>query len=106
MVAQGDADAMVTGVTRNFSNALEDVRHVVDQKPGHRLIGASLVLAHGRVVVVADTAITEMPEAADLADIADRGGGRRAAHRPRAARRHARLLDLRLSAGRAHGARA
>ena len=26
MVALGDADAMVTGVTRNFSVALEDVR--------------------------------------------------------------------------------
>jgi malate dehydrogenase (oxaloacetate-decarboxylating)(NADP+) len=75
MVAQGDADAMVTGVTRNFSNALEDVRRVVDQKPGHRLIGASLILASGRVVVVADTAITEMPEAADLADIAIEAAG-------------------------------
>jgi len=70
MVAKGDADAMVTGVTRNFSSALEDVRRVVDPKTGRRLIGASLVLANGRVVVVADTAITEMPEAADLADIA------------------------------------
>ena len=70
MVAKGDADAMVTGVTRNFSSALEDVRRVVDPKSGRRLIGASLVLANGRVVVVADTAITEMPEAADLAEIA------------------------------------
>ena len=70
MVAKGDADAMVTGVTRNFSSALEDVRRVVDPKPGRRLIGASLVLANGRVVVVADTAITEMPEASDLAEIA------------------------------------
>ncbi len=75
MVAQGDADAMVTGVTRNFSNALEDVRHVVDHKPGHRLIAASLVLANGRVVVVADTAITEMPEAVDLAEIAIEAAG-------------------------------
>ncbi|PWB95894.1 NADP-dependent malic enzyme [Methylosinus sporium] len=87
MVAQGDADAMVTGVTRNFSNALEDVRHVVDQKPGHRLIGVSLVLAHGRIVVVADTAITEMPEAADLADIAIEAAGvaRRIGLEPRVA---------------------
>ncbi|MGA8964062.1 MAG: NADP-dependent malic enzyme, partial [Pseudolabrys sp.] len=30
MVALGDADAMVTGVTRNFSVALEDIRHVID----------------------------------------------------------------------------
>ncbi|MFY9654990.1 MAG: NADP-dependent malic enzyme [Methylocystis sp.] len=70
MVAKGDADAMITGVTRNFSSALEDVRNVVEPKAGRRLIGASLVLANGRVVVVADTAITEMPEAADLAEIA------------------------------------
>lgn len=87
MVAQGDADAMVTGVTRNFSNALEDVRRVVDQKPGHRLIGVSVVLARGRIVVVADTAITEMPEAADLADIAIEAAGvaRRIGIEPRVA---------------------
>src|SRR5437763_2807630 len=30
MVALGDADAMVTGVTRNFSVALEDVRRCID----------------------------------------------------------------------------
>ncbi|HYA80027.1 MAG TPA: phosphate acyltransferase, partial [Methylocystis sp.] len=75
MVALGDADAMVTGVTRNFSNALDDIRHVLDQKPGRRLIGVSLVLAAGRVVVVADTAITEMPEAEDLAEIAIEAAG-------------------------------
>ncbi|PWB80330.1 MAG: NADP-dependent malic enzyme [Methylocystaceae bacterium] len=87
MVAQGDADAMVTGVTRNFSNALEDVRRVVDHKPGHRLIGASLVLARGRVVIVADTAITEMPEATELADIAIEAAGvaRRIGLEPRVA---------------------
>ncbi len=87
MVAQGDADAMVTGVTRNFSNALEDVRRVIDQKPGHRLIGVSLVLARGRVVIVADTAITEMPEAPELADIAIEAAGvaRRIGLEPRVA---------------------
>ena len=70
MVALGDADAMVTGVTRNFSVALEDVRRCIDPKPGHRVMGVSLVLARGRTVLVADTAVTEMPTAQDLADIA------------------------------------
>jgi malate dehydrogenase (oxaloacetate-decarboxylating)(NADP+) len=70
MVALGDADAMVTGVTRNFSVALEDVQRCIDPKPGHRVIGVSLVLARGRTVLVADTAVTEMPDAADIADIA------------------------------------
>jgi malate dehydrogenase (oxaloacetate-decarboxylating)(NADP+) len=70
MVALGDADAMVTGVTRNFSVALDDVRRCIDPKPGHRVIGVSLVLARGRTVLVADTAVTEMPDAVDIAAIA------------------------------------
>jgi malate dehydrogenase (oxaloacetate-decarboxylating)(NADP+) len=87
MVAQGDADAMVTGVTRSFSVALEEVRRVVDDKPGHRVIGVSLVLARGRPVVVADTAITEMPDAEDLARIAVEAAGvaRRLGYEPRVA---------------------
>ncbi|MCW2284166.1 malate dehydrogenase (oxaloacetate-decarboxylating)(NADP+) [Rhodoblastus acidophilus] len=87
MVAAGDADAMVTGVTRNFSTTLEEVSRVIDHKPGHRLIGVSLVLARGRPVIVADTAITEMPEALDLAEIAIEAAGfaRRLGYEPRVA---------------------
>jgi malate dehydrogenase (oxaloacetate-decarboxylating)(NADP+) len=69
MVALGDADAMVTGVTRNFSVALEDVRRCIDAKPGHRVMGVSLVLARGRTVLVADTAVTELPTASEIAEI-------------------------------------
>ncbi|HEX3441107.1 MAG TPA: phosphate acyltransferase, partial [Pseudolabrys sp.] len=85
MVALGDADAMVTGVTRNFSVALEDVRHVIDPKPGHRVIGVSLVVTRGRTVLVADTAVTEMPTAEELADIAVEAAGvaRRMGYEPR-----------------------
>src|SRR5204863_10084783 len=87
MVALGDADAMVTGVTRNFSVALADVRRCVDPKPGHRVIGLSLVLARGRTVLVADTAVTEMPTAQGLADIAVEAAGvaRRFGYEPRIA---------------------
>jgi malate dehydrogenase (oxaloacetate-decarboxylating)(NADP+) len=87
MVALGDADAMVTGVTRNFSVALEDVRRVIDPKPGHRVIGVSLVVTRARTVVVADTAVTEMPDAEELADIAVEAAGvaRRLGYEPRLA---------------------
>ena len=87
MVALGDADAMVTGVTRNFSIAVEEVRRVIDQRPGHRLIGVSLVLSRGRPVVVADTAITEDPNADDLAQIAIEAASvaRRLGYEPRVA---------------------
>ena len=87
MVALGDADAMVTGVTRNFSVALEDVRHVIDPKPGHRVIGVSVVVARGRTVLVADTAVTEMPTAQEIAEIAIESAGvaRRLGYEPRLA---------------------
>jgi malate dehydrogenase (oxaloacetate-decarboxylating)(NADP+) len=87
MVALGDADAMVTGVTRNFSVALDDVRHVIDAKPGHTVIGVSLVLARGRTVLVADTAVTEYTDAELLADIAVEAAGvaRRFGYDPRIA---------------------
>jgi malate dehydrogenase (oxaloacetate-decarboxylating)(NADP+) len=87
MVALGDADAMVTGVTRNFSVALEDVRRCIDPKPGHRVIGISLILARGRAVLVADTAVTEMPNAQDIAETAVEAAGvaRKLGYEPRLA---------------------
>jgi malate dehydrogenase (oxaloacetate-decarboxylating)(NADP+) len=87
MVALNDADAMVTGVTRNFSVALGDVMHCIDAKPGHRVIGVSLVIARGRTVLVADTAVTEMPGAQDIADIAIEAAGvaRKLGYEPRLA---------------------
>jgi len=87
MVALGDADAMVTGVTRNFSVALDDVRRVIDNKPGHTVIGVSLVLARGRTVLVADTAVNEFTDAELLADIAIEAAGvaRRFGYDPRIA---------------------
>jgi malate dehydrogenase (oxaloacetate-decarboxylating)(NADP+) len=87
MVAQGDADALVTGVTRNFSVALEEVRRVIDCKPGHRVIGVSLILARGQPVLAADTAISELPNAEDIAEIAVETAGvaRRLGYQPRVA---------------------
>ncbi|MET3853257.1 NADP-dependent malic enzyme [Rhizobium sp. OAE497] len=87
MVALGDADGMVTGITRNYSTALEDVRRCIDEKPGHRVIGVSLVLARGRTVFVADTAVHDMPTAEELADIAEEAAGlaRRMGYQPRVA---------------------
>ncbi|GHD15769.1 NADP-dependent malic enzyme [Tianweitania populi] len=87
MVALGDADAMVTGVTRNYSTVLEDVRNVIDARPGHRVIGASIVLSRGRTVIVADTAVHDMPNAVEIADIAEETAGfaRRMGYEPRVA---------------------
>ncbi|MEP9386926.1 NADP-dependent malic enzyme [Mesorhizobium sp. KR9-304] len=87
MVALGDADAMVTGVTRNYSTALDDIRRVIDAKPGHRVIGVSIALCRGRTVIVADTAVHDMPNAEQIADIAEEAAhfARRMGYEPRVA---------------------
>ena len=68
MCARGQADCMVTGVTRNFNMVLKEVRRVLDVTD--RMIGVSIVLAKGRTLFVADTSIHELPDAAELAEIA------------------------------------
>ncbi len=87
MVALGDADALVTGLTRNFSVALDNVRRAIDNRPGHRPIGVSMALVRGRTVFIADTSIHELPIAEELADIAQEAAGvaRRFGYEPRVA---------------------
>jgi malate dehydrogenase (oxaloacetate-decarboxylating)(NADP+) len=87
MVALGDADAMVTGITRNYATALNDVRRCIDTRPGHRVVGVSLVLSRGRTVFVADTSVTDMPTSEELADIAEEAArtAKRMGYTPRVA---------------------
>ena len=87
MLALGDADAMVAGVSRNYAVVLDDVRRAIDAKPGHRVIGVSVILARGRLVLVADTAVHDMPSSSELADIAEEAAGvaRRLGYTPRVA---------------------
>jgi malate dehydrogenase (oxaloacetate-decarboxylating)(NADP+) len=87
MVAMGHADGMVTGVTRNWFTAYEDVRRVLDARPRRRVIGVSIALCRGRAVLVADVSVHGMPNAEQLADIAEEAVrvARRLAMEPRVA---------------------
>jgi malate dehydrogenase (oxaloacetate-decarboxylating)(NADP+) len=70
MLAADDADAMVTGVTRAYQVALNDVRLVLDSPKGERPIGVMLVFTRAGLVLVADTSVHEMPTSNELADTA------------------------------------
>ncbi len=88
MLAHGDADGMVTGVTRSYSITLEEVSHVIDARPHKRVMGVSMLIARGnRVVLVADTNVIDMPSAEELADIAEQTAAtaRALGHEPRVA---------------------
>lgn len=87
MVALGHADAMVTGVTRNWSTAYDDIRRVLDPLPGQRVIGVSIAICKGRTVLIADTSVHDMHTAEELADIAEQTASvaRRMGYEPRVA---------------------
>jgi len=49
---------------------LDEVMRVIDTAPNTRVIGMSVLLARGRTIFIADTNVTEMPEAQDIVEIA------------------------------------
>jgi malate dehydrogenase (oxaloacetate-decarboxylating)(NADP+) len=87
MLATGDADAMVTGVTRHYWRALKNIKRVIDPIPGMRPFGMTILVTKGRTVFMADTTVNERPNAEDLADIAEASAYfvRRMGHNPRVA---------------------
>ncbi|MEM7446493.1 MAG: NADP-dependent malic enzyme, partial [Pseudomonadota bacterium] len=70
MVALGDADAVVTGLTRSFTVSFEDVGRVLDPLPDHIMFGLSILVSRGRTVFIADTTVHERPDPEQLVDIA------------------------------------
>jgi malate dehydrogenase (oxaloacetate-decarboxylating)(NADP+) len=87
MVACGEADGLVTGLTRAFNVALEDIGRALDAKPNHRLFGLNVLVSRGRSVFVADTQVHELPSPEELADIAMQAAAtaRLMGHEPRVA---------------------
>ena len=87
MLAHGDADAAVVGLTRNASEVLADIRRVLDPQPGHNPFGMMVMVTRDRTAFIADTTVNETPKAADLADVAvqSAAAARRLGHEPRVA---------------------
>ena len=70
MVACGDADGMVTGLTKNYSTCLDDVLRVIDPKPNHIIFSYSIMIAKEHNIIIADSSVHEVPSAEDMANIA------------------------------------
>jgi malate dehydrogenase (oxaloacetate-decarboxylating)(NADP+) len=87
MLALGEADAMITGTTRPFSQSLRQVRTVIDDEPGATPFGINIIVGRHHAVLMADTAVTERPTADQLAAMAMRSAafGRRMGMEPRVA---------------------
>ena len=70
MVANGDADAMVTGNTRRYAQSFEKIKKVIDPRPGEIMFGLNMVVNKGKTVFIGDTTVNEYPSSEELAEIA------------------------------------
>jgi malate dehydrogenase (oxaloacetate-decarboxylating)(NADP+) len=87
MLACGDADALVTGTTRSYYAALDEIRRVIDPVKGARVFGLDILLTRGHTVFISDTTVHELPTPQELADIAVQTAAkaRMMGHEPRVA---------------------
>ena len=87
LVALDHGDAMISGLTRTFSQTAREVGRVLDEKPGAVPFGIHMLIAKNSTVFLADTTINERPTAEQLAHIAKESAAvaRRMGHEPRVA---------------------
>ena len=87
MLVHGDIDAMVTGLSRNYLVAYDNIRLAIDPVRGAEVFGLSMMTSRGRTVFIADTTINERPTGEQLARIARQCAekARAMGHEPRVA---------------------
>ena len=87
LLKMGEADAMITGVTRGFAQTMREVRRVLDSAEGTTPLGIHIVVGQHHTVFMADTTVNERPSSTELADIAEATAAfaRRMGHEPRVA---------------------
>jgi len=87
LLKMGEADAMITGVTRGFAQTMREVRRVLDNAEGTTPLGIHIVVGQHHTVFMADTTVNERPTSVELADIAEATAAfaRRMGHEPRVA---------------------
>ena len=70
MLAAGDAEAMLTGLTRPRSMCLDAINMAIDPKPGCTAFGLTMMLGARETLFIADTLMHERPSPVQLAEIA------------------------------------
>ncbi|MCA5003957.1 NADP-dependent malic enzyme [Sphingobacterium bovistauri] len=69
MVEFGDADTLISGLTRNYASTIKPALQVIGAKPGSRIAGMYMMLSEKGPLFFGDTTVNENPTAEELADI-------------------------------------
>ncbi len=87
MLKMGEADAMITGVTRTYAQSMREVMRVLDPAEGRIPFGVHVLVGQSHTVFMADTTVNERLTAEQLADIAEGTAAvaRAMGHEPRVA---------------------
>ncbi|WP_262245938.1 NADP-dependent malic enzyme [Parapedobacter soli] len=69
MVQFGEADTLISGLTKNYGTAIRPALHVIGTQPGSKLAGMYMMLTAKGPVFFGDTTINANPTAEELVDI-------------------------------------
>ncbi len=69
MVEFGDADTLISGLTRNYASTIRPALQVIGAKPGSRVAGMYIMLTSQGPLFFGDTTVNSNPSARELADI-------------------------------------
>ena len=69
MVQFGEADTLISGLTKNYATAVRPALHVIGTQPGSKLAGMYMMLTAKGPVFFGDTTMNANPTAEELVDI-------------------------------------
>lgn len=69
MVQFGEADTLISGLTKNYGTTIRPALHVIGTQPGSKLAGMYMMLTAKGPVFFGDTTVNANPTAQELADI-------------------------------------
>src|SRR3546814_20425750 len=87
LLALGEADTLISGVTRPYGQTIRQLRRVLDAKPGCTPLGIHILVGQTHPIFMADTPVTDRPTSEHPADIATHTAALtpRVGHEPRVA---------------------
>jgi malate dehydrogenase (oxaloacetate-decarboxylating)(NADP+) len=87
LLAIGEADVMITGITRPYTQSIREIRRVIDPLEGVTPFGVHVLVGQSHTVFMADTTVTERPSPEQFVEIAIHTAAvaRRMGHEPRVA---------------------
>lgn len=69
MVQFGEADTLISGLTKNYATTVRPALHVIGAEPGKQLAGMYMMLTKKGPVFFGDTTVTQNPTADELVNI-------------------------------------